>query len=107
MLEPKRCQMCHIRYFMLCLESCYACSTLGAALMTALEPEAVTNAGDHERLDLAVAPLVEKNLEFLNDCLDDIVQEQQKVWGRHTRRTCIMGWCGAPKAGAWAVQSAE
>ena len=47
--------------------------------MTALEPEAATNAGDHERLDLAVAPLVEKNLEFLNDCLDDIVQEQQKV----------------------------
>ena len=49
--------------------------------MTALEPEAATNAGDHERLDLAVAPLVEKNLEFLNDCLDDIVQEQQKVRG--------------------------
>ncbi len=47
--------------------------------MVALEPEAATNAGDHERLDLGVAPLVEKNLEFLNDCLDDIVQEQQKA----------------------------
>jgi len=54
-------------------------STLGAALMVALEPDAATNAGDHERLDLGVAPLVEKNLEFLNDCLDDIVQEQQKA----------------------------
>ncbi len=71
--------------------------------MTALEPEAVTNAGDHERLDLAVAPLVEKNLEFLNDCLDDIVQEQQKVWGRHTIKTCIIGCLGMARAAARAV----
>ena len=71
--------------------------------MTALEPEAVTNAGDHERLDLAVAPLVEKNLEFLNDCLDDIVQEQQKVWGRHTEKTCITGYLGTSRAAARAL----
>lgn len=58
--------------------------------MTALEPEAATNAGDHERLDLAVAPLVEKNLEFLNDCLDDIVQEQQKVVAGMSGLACTL-----------------
>jgi translation initiation factor 3 subunit H len=58
--------------------------------MVALEPEAATNAGDHERLDLGVGPLVEKNLEFLNDCLDDIVQEQQKA-RRAPARGCARG----------------
>lgn len=31
------------------------------------------------RLGLGVAPLLEKNLEFLNDCLDDIMVEQGKL----------------------------
>ena len=69
--------------------------------MTALEPEAATNAGDHERLDLAVAPLVEKNLEFLNDCLDDIVQEQQKVSMGHGKPAALLAlqpYC------AWVIQ---
>jgi translation initiation factor 3 subunit H len=35
--------------------------------------------GDFDRLNLHVAPALEKNLEFLNECLDDIVVEQQKV----------------------------
>lgn len=31
------------------------------------------------RLGLGVAPLLEKNLEFLNDCLDDLMVEQGKL----------------------------
>ena len=31
------------------------------------------------RLNLGVAPLLEKNLEFLNDCLDDLMVEQVGV----------------------------
>ena len=31
------------------------------------------------RLNLGVAPLLEKNLEFLNDCLDDLMVEQGKL----------------------------
>lgn len=48
------------------------------------------------RLNLGVAPLLEKNLEFLNDCLDDLMVEQGKLsmcaaggggkWGRGGRR---------------------
>lgn len=31
------------------------------------------------RLNLGVAPLLEKNLEYLNDCLDDLMVEQGKL----------------------------
>ena len=54
-------------------------SPLATALMASIEPDAVADTKDFERLHLGVRPLLEKNLEFLNDCLDDIVAEQQKV----------------------------
>jgi hypothetical protein len=31
------------------------------------------------RLNLSIAPVLEKNMEFLNDCLDDLMVEQNKL----------------------------
>ena len=61
-------------------------SPLATALMASIEPDTVADTKDFERLHLGVRPLLEKNLEFLNDCLDDIVAEQQKV----CRIPCLM-----------------
>ena len=54
-------------------------SPLATALLHSIEPDTVADSRDFARLDLSVGPLLEKNLEFLNDCMDDIVAEQQKV----------------------------
>ena len=54
-------------------------SPLAAAMLATVESHAPADARDFARLNLGVAPLLEKNLEFLNDCLDDIVSEQQKA----------------------------
>ena len=54
-------------------------SPLATALLHTVEPNTVADGRDFARLDLSVGPLLEKNLEFLNDCLDDVVAEQQKV----------------------------
>ena len=54
-------------------------SPLATALLHSIEPDTVADSRDSARLDLSVGPLLEKNLEFLNDCMDDIVAEQQKV----------------------------
>jgi translation initiation factor 3 subunit H len=39
--------------------------------------------GDLDRLNLSVAPFLEKNIESLLDCVDDLVLEQQKVTTYH------------------------
>ena len=54
-------------------------SPLATALLHSIEPNTVPDSRDFARLDLSVGPLLQKNLEFLNDCLDDVVAEQQKV----------------------------
>ena len=54
-------------------------SPLATSLLHSIEPDTVADSRDFARLDLSVGPLLEKNLEFLNDCLDDVVAEQQKV----------------------------
>lgn len=54
-------------------------SPLATALVASIEADAVADTRDFERLNMGVGPLLEKNLEFLNDCMDDIVAEQQKV----------------------------
>lgn len=54
-------------------------SPMAAALAAEIAPPSTTNALDYERLSLGVAPLLEKNLEFLNDCLDDLMVEQGKL----------------------------
>lgn len=62
-------------------------SPLATALLHTVEPNTIADGRDFARLDLSVGPLLEKNLEFLNDCLDDVVAEQQKVCLPHT--TCV------------------
>jgi len=37
-----------------------------------VEPTTETTALDADRLALGLAPPLEKNVEFLNDCLDDV-----------------------------------
>ncbi|PSC72242.1 Eukaryotic translation initiation factor 3 subunit H [Micractinium conductrix] len=54
-------------------------SHMAAALAAEIAPPSATTALDYERLGLGVAPLLEKNLEFLNDCLDDVMGEQGKL----------------------------
>ncbi|KAL4450191.1 hypothetical protein ABPG77_010860 [Micractinium sp. CCAP 211/92] len=54
-------------------------SPMAAALAAEIAPPSTTTALDYERLGLGVAPLLEKNLEFLNDCLDDLMVEQGKL----------------------------
>jgi len=35
--------------------------------------------GDLDRLDMSAAPFLERSLEFLSECMDDLASEQQKV----------------------------
>jgi len=54
-------------------------SALATALLGEIEPPTVAKQIDFDKLNLSVAPAVEKNLEFINECLDEAVSEQQKV----------------------------
>ena len=54
-------------------------SPMAAALAAELAPRAGVSQLDFDRLGLSVAPVLEKNLEFLNDCLDDLLVEQNKL----------------------------
>ena len=51
--------------------------------MQELEPVHSATQGDLERLNLSVAPFLEKNIESLLECVDDLVAEQQKVTMYH------------------------
>ena len=68
-------------------------SPLAAAMLASVEGDAPADARDAARLTLAVAPLLEKNLEFLNDCLDDIVSEQQKARRPAHGHACMQPRC--------------
>ena len=48
-----------------------------------LEPVNSATQGDLDRLNLTVAPFLEKNIESLLECVDDLVTEQQKVTMYH------------------------
>lgn len=55
-------------------------SALIQALVADLAPQpAVATASDLDRLSLSVGPFMEANLESLIACVDDLVNEQQKV----------------------------
>lgn len=58
-------------------------STLTQALIAELQPDNVSTAGDVDRLNLSVAPFMEKNIQSLIDCVDDLLAEQQKVTMYH------------------------
>lgn len=69
---------------------------LATALAATITPAAHVSSRDIARLTLAGAPVLERNLEFLNDCLDDVVVEQNKLGGYHTavrrQQQAIAGW---------------
>mmetsp|Transcript_14500 Transcript_14500/g.31531 ORF Transcript_14500/g.31531 Transcript_14500/m.31531 type:complete len:326 (+) Transcript_14500:145-1122(+) len=58
-------------------------SSLVQALIADLEPANTATQADFDRLNLSVAPFMEKNMESLIDCVDDLVAEQQKVTTYH------------------------
>ncbi|GLJ52188.1 hypothetical protein SUGI_1110170 [Cryptomeria japonica] len=53
-------------------------STLVSAIMTELETDSPVTQGDYDRLALSTNPFIEKNLEFLIECMDDLSGEQQR-----------------------------
>ncbi|EFJ10502.1 hypothetical protein SELMODRAFT_271999 [Selaginella moellendorffii] len=53
-------------------------SALVSALMTELETDSPATQCDFDRLVLSTNPFMEKNLEFLIECMDDLSMEQQK-----------------------------
>eukprot|EP00245_Coleochaete_scutata_P016900 TRINITY_DN8078_c0_g1_i1.p1 TRINITY_DN8078_c0_g1~~TRINITY_DN8078_c0_g1_i1.p1 ORF type:complete len:340 (-),score=78.77 TRINITY_DN8078_c0_g1_i1:576-1595(-) len=54
-------------------------STLVSALMNGLEKDDPVTQCDFDRFGLSTHPFMEKNLEFLIECMDDLSMEQQKV----------------------------
>ncbi|XP_059287241.1 eukaryotic translation initiation factor 3 subunit H-like [Lycium ferocissimum] len=46
--------------------------------MTELEPDTPVTQCDYERLQLSTNPYLERNVEFLIECMDDLSMEQQK-----------------------------
>jgi translation initiation factor 3 subunit H len=60
-------------------------SPLTVALAAEVEPAAGLSQLDLDRLALGTNPALEKNMEFLNDCLDDLVGEQNKLSMYHNQ----------------------
>mmetsp|Transcript_13127 Transcript_13127/g.35734 ORF Transcript_13127/g.35734 Transcript_13127/m.35734 type:complete len:340 (-) Transcript_13127:121-1140(-) len=58
-------------------------SPLAQALVAELEHDNLATASDYDRLNLSVMPFMEKNIQSLIDCVDDLVGEQQKVTMYH------------------------
>lgn len=58
-------------------------SALSKAVIACLEPEAASRQASCERLSLGSTSGLERSLAFLNDCLEDVMTEQQKVTFYH------------------------
>lgn len=54
-------------------------SALISAFMTELEADSPVTQCDYDRLKLSTKPYLERNLEFLSECMDELAQEQQKL----------------------------
>lgn len=54
-------------------------STLAKALLSQLEPAAPSKQPDCKNLQLGPGPMLLKALDFMNEFLDEVVSEQQKV----------------------------
>ena len=54
-------------------------SALTQALIAQLEPDVAATAADLDRLSLSVQPFLEKNIQSVIDCVDDLIAEQGKV----------------------------
>ncbi|KAI3742380.1 hypothetical protein L1987_60060 [Smallanthus sonchifolius] len=53
-------------------------SSLVSAFMTEPEADSPVTLSDYDRLQLSTNPFMERNMEFLIDCMDDLSMEQQK-----------------------------
>ncbi|KAG6750024.1 hypothetical protein POTOM_047102 [Populus tomentosa] len=53
-------------------------SALISAFMTELEDDTPVTQCDYDRLQLSTSPYLERNVEFLIECMDDLSMEQQK-----------------------------
>ncbi|KAG6419859.1 hypothetical protein SASPL_116371 [Salvia splendens] len=53
-------------------------SALISAFMTELEADTPVTQCDYDRLQLSTSPVLERNVEFLIECMDDLSMEQQK-----------------------------
>ncbi|KAL8513310.1 hypothetical protein ACS0TY_019496 [Phlomoides rotata] len=53
-------------------------SALINAFMTELEADTPVTQCDYDRLQLSTSPFLERNVEFLIECMDDLSMEQQK-----------------------------
>ncbi|KAI9114995.1 hypothetical protein K1719_014008 [Acacia pycnantha] len=53
-------------------------SALISAVMTKLKPDTPVTQSDYDRLRLSSSSLMERNMEFLIECMDDLSMEQQK-----------------------------
>ncbi|TQD69638.1 hypothetical protein C1H46_044829 [Malus baccata] len=53
-------------------------SALISAFMTELEADTPVVQCDYDRLQLSTSPFLERNMEFLIECMDDLSMEQQK-----------------------------
>jgi len=53
-------------------------SALVSAFMTELEADSPVTQSDYDRLQLSTNPFMERNMEFLIECMDDLSMEQQK-----------------------------
>eukprot|EP00199_Chlamydomonas_sp_CCMP681_P002659 CAMPEP_0119107122 /NCGR_PEP_ID=MMETSP1180-20130426/7990_1 /TAXON_ID=3052 ORGANISM="Chlamydomonas cf sp, Strain CCMP681" /NCGR_SAMPLE_ID=MMETSP1180 /ASSEMBLY_ACC=CAM_ASM_000741 /LENGTH=321 /DNA_ID=CAMNT_0007092561 /DNA_START=50 /DNA_END=1015 /DNA_ORIENTATION=- len=58
-------------------------SPLTQALIAELQPAQALTAADLDRLDLSCQPFMEKNIQSLLECVDDLINEQQKVTMYH------------------------
>ena len=58
-------------------------SSLVQALIADLVPDNAATQGDSDRLNLSMAPFLEKNLQSLMESVDDLMTEQQKVTMYH------------------------
>lgn len=54
-------------------------STLAKALLAQLEPAAAAEPAEAKELQLGSGPMLLKALDFMNEFLDEVVEEQQKV----------------------------
>ncbi|EHA8590520.1 hypothetical protein COCNU_scaffold019863G000020 [Cocos nucifera] len=72
------------------VEECFAMrsikvsnSALISAFMTELEPDSPVTQRDYDSLKLSTAPYMERNLEFLIECMEDLNSQQNKFQYYH------------------------
>ena len=54
-------------------------SALASAMLAVCAPQTHASQGDLDQLGLSFNPFLERNLEFLNECMDDLQAESQKA----------------------------